>query len=54
MFNSSFRKIIDTLKYEDYNEFVIFLDLLEKELTDLLLGNKKLLINIKMKNLVIK
>ena len=43
MFNSSFRKIIDTLKYEDYNEFVIFLDLLEKELTDLLLGNKKLL-----------
>ena len=43
MFNSSYRKIIDTLKYENYNEFVIFLDLLEKELTDLLLGNKKLL-----------
>ena len=43
MFNSSYRRIIDTLKYENYNEFKIFLDLLEKELTDLLLENKKLL-----------
>ena len=45
MFNSSYRKIIDTLKYENYNEFVIFLDLLEEEMTDLLLENKKLLNN---------
>ena len=43
MFNASYRKVIDTLKYENYNEFVIFLDLLEEEMTDLLLGNKKLL-----------
>jgi len=43
MFNSSYRKVIDTLKYENYNEFEIFLDLLEEEMTDLLLGNKKLL-----------
>jgi len=43
MFNSSYRRIIDTLKYENYNEFEIFLDLFEKELTDSLLENKKLL-----------
>ena len=43
MFNSSYRKIIDTLKYENYNDFVIALDTLEEEMTDLLLENKKLL-----------
>ena len=43
MFNSSYRKIIDTSKYENYNDFVIVLDTLEEEMTDLLLGNKKLL-----------
>ena len=41
--NSSYRKIIDTGKYENYNDFIIFLDSIEEEMTDLLLKNKKIL-----------
>ena len=43
MFNSSYRKFIDTQNYENYNDFIIFLDVLEEEITDLLLSNKRLL-----------
>ena len=41
--NSSYRKIIDTQNYENYNEYEISLDLIEDIMTDLLLKNKKLL-----------
>ena len=43
MFNSSYRKFIDIQNYENYNDFIIFLDVLEEEITDLLLSNKRLL-----------
>ena len=36
MFNSSYRKFIDIQNYENYNDFIIFLDVLEEEITDLL------------------
>ena len=41
--NSSYRKIIDTQNYENYNEYEISLDAIEDIMTDLLLKNKKLL-----------
>ena len=41
--NSSYRKIIDTQNYENYNEYEISLDSIEAIMTDLLLKNKKLL-----------
>ena len=43
IFNSSYRKVIDTQNYEDYNKYEINLDLTEIKMTDLLLKNKKLL-----------
>ena len=44
LFNSSYRKIIDTDKrYESYRDYEINYDLIEENLTDLLLKNKKLL-----------
>ena len=43
--NSSYRKIIDTQNYENYNEYEINLDTIEDIMTDLLLKNKKLLNN---------
>jgi len=45
LFNSSYRKILDseTISYELYKEFEINYDLIEDNLTDLLLKNKKLL-----------
>ena len=45
IFNSSYRKVIDTHNYENYNEYEINLDLTEIKMTDLLLKNKKLLNN---------
>ena len=45
VFNSSYRKIIDTQNYENYNEYIISLDTIEDIMTDLLLKNKKLLNN---------
>ncbi len=41
--NSSYRKIIDTQNYENYNEYEVNLDSIEEIMTDLLLKNKKLL-----------
>ena len=43
--NSSYRKVIDTDNYENYNDYVIHLDSTESEMTELLLKNKKLLNN---------
>ena len=43
LFNSSYRKYIDTLKYSNYNEFEIDLKQLEVEMTNSFLKNKKLL-----------
>ena len=45
LFNSSYRKILDSeaLSYESYKEFEINYDLIEENMTDLLLKNKKLL-----------
>ena len=43
VFNSSYRKIIDTQNYENYNQYVINFDSIEDILTDLLLKNKKLI-----------
>ena len=58
IFNSSYRKIIDTGKYQDYNEFELNLDLLESEMTNKILKNKKLvneeLIYFKYKNEIFK
>ena len=34
MFNSSYRKFIDIQNYENNNDFIIFLDVLEEEITD--------------------
>ena len=45
LFNSSYRKILDseTFSYESYKEYKINYDLIEENLTDLLVKNKKLL-----------
>ena len=43
IFNSSYRRYIDTKKYENYNYYVIRLDQIESELTGTLVKNKKLL-----------
>ena len=43
IFDSSYRKIIDTGKYKNYNEFELDLDLIESELTNKILKNKKLI-----------
>ena len=43
IFNSSYRKIIDTQNYKNYNQFEINLKDIEEEMTELLLKNKKLL-----------
>ena len=45
LFDSSYRKIIDTGKYEDYNDFVLNLDSIETSMTESLLKGKKLLNN---------
>ena len=44
-FNPSYRKIVDTKKYENYKEYEINLDSTETKMTNLLLKNKKLLNN---------
>ena len=43
IFNSSYRKIIDTQNYHDYNSFEIDFSAIEENMTELLLQNKKLL-----------
>ena len=43
--NSSYRKVIDTKNYENYNEYEINLDSTETKMTNLLLKIKKLLNN---------
>ena len=43
VFNSSYRRVIDTGKYENYNDINLNLESIEKEMTELLLKNKKLL-----------
>ena len=43
LYNSSYRKFIDTNNYENYNEYQINLKQIESEMTDCLLKNKKLL-----------
>ena len=45
LFNSSYRKLLDSeaISYESYKEFEINYDLIEENVTDLLLKNKKLL-----------
>ena len=43
IFNSSYRKYIDTQKHENYNEYEIRLKQIEEEMTNSLLKNKKLL-----------
>ena len=43
--NSSYRRVIDTENYENYNEYEISLDSIESKMTDLLLKNKKLVNN---------
>ena len=45
IFNSSYRKYIDTKKHENYNEYEISLEEIESEMTNSLLKNKKLLNN---------
>ena len=53
IFNSSYRKYIDTHKHENYNEYEIRLKQIESEMTNSLLKNKKLLNNnIKVFNFV--
>ena len=42
IFNSSYRKYIDSKKHENYNEYVIRLKQVESEMTDSLLRNKKM------------
>lgn len=42
IFNSSYRKYIDTKKHENYNEYVIRLNQVELEMTNSLLRNKKM------------
>jgi len=43
LFNSSYRKYIDTKNHENYNEYEIRLEQIESEMTNSLLKNKKLL-----------
>ena len=43
LFNSSYRKYINTQKYENYNDYEIRFKQIEEEMTHLLLKNKKLL-----------
>ena len=43
VFDSSYRKIIDSKDYIDYKEYEINLDFIEENMTNLLLNNKKLL-----------
>jgi len=43
LFNSSYRRYIDTQKHENYNEYIINLKQIESEMTNFLLKNKKLL-----------
>ena len=43
LFNNSYRKIIDNNDYKAYNQYNINLDLIEKNLTELLLKNIKIL-----------
>ena len=43
LFNSSYRKYIDTKKHENYNEYIIKLEQIEAEMTNSFLKNKKLL-----------
>ena len=43
--NTSYRKVIDTHNYENYNEYEISIDSIETKMSDLLLKNKKLLNN---------
>ena len=45
VFNLSYRKIIDSGKYENYNQLKINLDLIEAEMTNAVLKDKKLLNN---------
>ena len=53
IFNSSYRKYLDTYKHENYNEYEIRLKQIESEMTNSLLKNKKLLNdNIKVFNFV--
>ena len=43
IYNSSYRKIIDTQNYTDYNSFKINVEDIEENMTELLLKNKKLI-----------
>ena len=43
IFNSSYRKIIDTQNYHDYSSYEIDISAIEENMTELLLKNKKLL-----------
>ena len=43
IFNSSYRKYIDTKNVENYNEYILSLEQIESEMTNYLLKNKKLL-----------
>ena len=43
LFNSSYRKYIDTKKHENYNEYELKLEQIEEDMTNSLLKNKKLL-----------
>ena len=43
LFNSSYRKYIDTKKHENYNEYEIRLEQIEEDMTNSLLKNKKLI-----------
>ena len=45
VFDSSYRKIIDSKDYIDYKEYKINIDFIEEKMTNLLLNNKKLLID---------
>ncbi len=42
IFNSSYRKIALDKNYNSYNQFQVYIDLIEEEMTELLLRNKKL------------
>ena len=43
LFNSSYRKIIDSFNYKSYKEYEINYNIIEDKLTDLLLNNKKMI-----------
>ena len=40
VFNSSYRRVIDMGKYENYNDIILNLESIEKEMTELLLKHK--------------